>query len=313
MALVPSIPKWSSEPLTPQLLDRQQFLDTIGVRPLAPSALLRVAEHCFLKPYPPGWSEEVDPASGALYFFHAPTDKSLWTHPLETTFTEVLAFVQNAIGIAVVTLAERIEAHLHQAQQRATEQLEGWTGPHCGWTESNQYFYNTITQLSSWEDPREPWQYELHVRYDLLLGFLVEQEQVAADNDLHAQGTMSADLTKTVSTLASTISELSNSLDDSLSAHTKSLPSTTTPTQPQPKSMLNKMPLPPKVSAAGGAHVFSMPRYQQQYQQRVLQYRDGGGSPTASSKKIGATSASSCSSGKPPPPPADARPRGAQL
>lgn len=304
MALAPSIPKWSAEPLKPQLLDRQQFLDALGVQPLAPPAVLRVAEKCFQEAYPPGWSEEVDPVSGALYFFHGLSDEASWRHPLEKTFREVLEFVEKAIGIAVVTLAERIDTHLQQAQARASDDLEGWTGPHGGWTEDERYFYNTKTQVSSWEDPREPWQYDLHLRYALLLGFLVEQEQAAmADNT--CLETMSAELTKTVSTLASTITALSSSLENSLLANTQSLPRASTPAQPQQKSLGKKMPLPPKISAAEGSKMFSMPRHQQQYQQRILQYRDGGGcSPTASS-----STTVTGSSGKPPPPPADAPPR----
>ena len=52
-----------------------------------------MAKKAYGLPYPPHWSEELDQASGALYFYHALRDESSWQHPLTETFREVIGQV----------------------------------------------------------------------------------------------------------------------------------------------------------------------------------------------------------------------------
>ncbi|CAE7667486.1 unnamed protein product [Symbiodinium pilosum] len=157
----------------PQHLDFQQFLDSLCVSPLAPPAVLEVARKAAAFPYPPHWSEEIDAASGALYFYNQLRDESSWQHPLTETFQEVLQQVSSFAGeqLQLDQVASRIEAVLTDIQARAAAELQQWVGP-LGDAGCEQYYFNSVTGCSTWEDPCERWRYDIHVRYDLLVGQL---------------------------------------------------------------------------------------------------------------------------------------------
>ncbi|CAE7943369.1 unnamed protein product, partial [Symbiodinium necroappetens] len=152
-------------------LDFQQFLDSLCISPLAPPAVLEVARKAAAFPYPPHWSEEIDAASGALYFYHQLRDESSWQHPLTETIQEVLQQVSSFVAdqLELDQVACRIEAILTEIQARAAAELQQWVGP-LGEPGCEQYYYNSVTGCSVWEDPCERWRYDVHVRYDLLVG-----------------------------------------------------------------------------------------------------------------------------------------------
>eukprot|EP00439_Symbiodinium_sp_Y106_P040823 s4987_g5.t1 len=253
-------------------LDFQQFLDSLCISPLAPPVVLEVARKAAAFPYPPHWSEEIDAASGALYFYHQLRDESSWQHPLTETFQEVLQQVSSFVAdhLELDQVACRIEAILTEIQARAAAELQQWVGP-LGEPGCEQYYYNSVTGCSVWEDPCERWRYDVHVRYDLLVGFLVTQERAS-----RATKAM-PDLTHTLTSLASSVSSVNSILASSLTAPAHYVgdpgdPEASGARWARPPPRRQGLPLPPKATGtAPRKALFSMPPHQQQYASQVLQ------------------------------------------
>merc|ERR1719480_242450 len=100
------------------------------------------------------------------------------------TMGEVLRFVVAIVAerINLGLLAQRVEEELAKTQSQATEELVHWVGPISAGAEDGggAYYYNRSTGASEWEDPRERWRFDLQVRYELLVGFLVAEERAVA-------------------------------------------------------------------------------------------------------------------------------------
>lgn len=294
-------------------LDFQQFLDSLCISPLSPPAVLEVAQKAYAHAYPPNWSEELDAASGALYFYHRLKDEASWQHPLAEAYQEVFGLVGDAVGerLRLDQLAVRIEESLTEAQGRAARDLEQWIGPIDGCFEEDEgmtYFYNTLTGSSSWEDPREMWKYELHVRYDLLVGYLVTQERSSAGRRGEQGAAPVPDLTHTLTSLASSMSSVQSVLANSLTPPSRAPapqyvgdpddPEANGARWARPRARKGGLPLPPKrTGATADRALFSMPPHQQRYASDVLQQQQEPRSPAPG------VSAAKQNSPPPPPPP----------
>ncbi|CAE8598708.1 unnamed protein product, partial [Polarella glacialis] len=286
-----------------------------------------VAKKASITPYPPHWSEELDAASGALYFYNDVRDESLWRHPLSETFREVLEQVGQFVTerLRLDQLAARIEEVLAEIQRRASEELEQWIGPLQGGEDfSDSYFYNSQTGLSSWEDPRERWKYDIHVRYDLLVGYLVAEERVQAQSYVREGRQGAQDLTTTLTSLVSSMSSVNSVLANSLGAADRATGGYTgDPDDPEAsgarwarpaRRRRGGLPLPPRATASSGAGdsatraLFSMPPHQQQYASNVRGHQPPDQrwpiTPSSGPPTMGPVS--------PPPPPAGTPCRGAR-
>jgi len=158
----------------PRRLDLQQLLESLGVSPLAPPAVLEVVRQAHEMSYPPHWSEELDAVSGGIYFYNELRDSSSWQHPLTETFLEVVELVSRAVAgrPALDALVASVEGALAEVQQRAAQELSDWMGPLVGGTDGSVFFHNSRTGESTWEDPCERFRYDLQVRHSLLVAFL---------------------------------------------------------------------------------------------------------------------------------------------
>lgn len=239
----------------PRLLDHAQLLLALKVSPLAAPAVLQVVRRAHSTPYPPHWSEELDQASGALYFYHSLRDEAVWHHPLIHVFQEVFELVEHCTAerISAEELSERIESALRTAQEHAAADLERWVGPLGGDDGQDAYYFNHITGESSWEDPRERWQYELQVRYDLLVGYLVSEER----GEVRAQGFQDANLTATLTSLASTMNSFVSTVSQQLPS---AVPASTDhqATGPPATPRFGGLKLPPKATGGAGTPLFTM-------------------------------------------------------
>eukprot|EP00747_Dinoflagellata_sp_TGD_P218072 gnl/TRDRNA2_/TRDRNA2_90367_c0_seq2.p1 gnl/TRDRNA2_/TRDRNA2_90367_c0~~gnl/TRDRNA2_/TRDRNA2_90367_c0_seq2.p1 ORF type:complete len:355 (+),score=55.28 gnl/TRDRNA2_/TRDRNA2_90367_c0_seq2:30-1067(+) len=269
----------------PRHLELQQLLDLLNVSPMASPAVLQVAQRAHAMPYPPHWSEEIDAASGAIYFYHMLRDEASWTHPLVGTFREVLSLVGRMATelpvISYVELAGRVEAALTDFQQRAARELEDWEGPLDSGSavphdpahpEIRMFFYNRRTGASEWADPRERWLYELHVRYDLLVGFLVAVERgtvQAGGKPPEGLGNgLGGQMTPTLTSLASSIGSLASSIGScELAVSSKNPLAAGDLTHSPPKTpRFGGLPLPPRVSSAGNDEkLFAVTPHQSRY------------------------------------------------
>merc|ERR1719335_1733793 len=74
--------------------------------------------------------------------------------------------------LSLEVMVSRVEANLKEIQQRACTALQPWSGPHRH--NGEEFFYREDTGESSWVNPLEQWQYDLHTRYWLLVQCLQE-------------------------------------------------------------------------------------------------------------------------------------------
>lgn len=206
----------------PKLLDVQQLVGALEISPLAPAAAQEVARRTHTIAYPPNWSEELDGASGAIYFYHRLRDEASWEHPLTKTFKQVISAVirlATAEHLRPQELAEQVEMCLVEAQNQAVAELQDWVGPIEDGSTDGPYYYHCLTGESSWEDPRENWQYDLQVRYDLLVGFLVAEERRRVPPATHEfAAPVTQEITATLTSLASSMNSMASTVIDALQA-----------------------------------------------------------------------------------------------
>eukprot|EP00927_Polykrikos_kofoidii_P085702 TRINITY_DN9388_c0_g2_i1.p1 TRINITY_DN9388_c0_g2~~TRINITY_DN9388_c0_g2_i1.p1 ORF type:complete len:310 (-),score=61.48 TRINITY_DN9388_c0_g2_i1:127-1056(-) len=282
----------------PTLLDLQQLMDAMSLSPLAPKAAVEVARRAHSTAYPPHWSEEYDAASGGLYFYNYLLDVAIWQHPLTETFREIVQLVSRLVSekLDPLELAQHIEASLMEAQELAVADLGDWVGPLPGSDGTGEYFHNRKTNKSQWEDPREVWQYNLQVRYDLLVGFLVQSEKDGGFSSprFGREGQdINKEITTTLTTLASTMSSMASTVFDAMPApevaraqHGDDELMWARPREaPRPRGSL---PLPPRATGGQSALFTSV----SQTQQRQAGGQAGGGARTQLNNP-------------PPPPPGD--------
>jgi len=166
------------------------MLDEVGSpRPvdiLRVQLLKRLGDTAYELPLPPGWTEHVD-FRGFVYFGHALREETSWDHPLRTVFKDTAVFARGLInvGLGVMEAASAIKTHLAAIQALVAEQLEDWSGPYLDDSTGEDFYYNSNTGASVWENPMEALQYELHARYVLLIEFLeaLHSEQESGLNE----------------------------------------------------------------------------------------------------------------------------------
>lgn len=183
--------------------DRPRFLRALGidVEDQSPNGIILkcVGDAAYEMPLPPRYSEQVD-VRGFVYFSSAVLTEAMWQHPLLPAYRETLEFARQQTPKTLISgqledVAEAVRRHLEEVQARAAKQLQEWTGPHAAEDYTDEFFYNEVTEESSWESPLEMWQYNIHARYWLLVQLmqkLHEQHVIAAAKSpvppAHARG-----------------------------------------------------------------------------------------------------------------------------
>eukprot|EP00928_Gymnodinium_smaydae_P054965 TRINITY_DN38643_c0_g1_i1.p1 TRINITY_DN38643_c0_g1~~TRINITY_DN38643_c0_g1_i1.p1 ORF type:complete len:341 (-),score=63.18 TRINITY_DN38643_c0_g1_i1:69-1091(-) len=179
---------------SPQVLrycDFQDFVRHLGVDPQAEADDLVMvgAQQMFSAALPTHWSEHIDEGSGRVYFFNELTGESLWMHPQETLFKELLTEVRSwRTDMSLEQVFARSDAHLKQAYTRSVEGLSQWSGPYDapqGGPEeapefaeaSAQFYYNNATGESRWVDPRQGVEEELRLRHAVLCACMATREE----------------------------------------------------------------------------------------------------------------------------------------
>jgi len=162
-----------------QFCDFTDFLRHLDV-PLASDAsdlAMVAAQRMFSAPLPPHWSEQIDEGSSRVYFFNPITGESLWLHPQEALFRELIEEVRSwSPDMSLEGACARSEAHLQHAHSCAVAAIEQWCAysaphgpeeaPELGRTA--QFYYNAATGESSWVNPREAVEFELRQRHAIL-------------------------------------------------------------------------------------------------------------------------------------------------
>eukprot|EP00927_Polykrikos_kofoidii_P025513 TRINITY_DN22900_c0_g1_i2.p1 TRINITY_DN22900_c0_g1~~TRINITY_DN22900_c0_g1_i2.p1 ORF type:complete len:339 (+),score=53.99 TRINITY_DN22900_c0_g1_i2:110-1126(+) len=164
--------------------DFRDFVQHLGIdrRTDASGLVMVAAHHMFAAPLPPDWSEHVDESSARVYFFNALTGESLWIHPEEAMFRQIIEEVRSwRPNQPLSEIFEMSNAHLRKAYSEATEGMSAWSGPYDapqGPEETGQspehgeatvqYYYNSQTGESRWADPRHSVEYDLRQRHTIL-------------------------------------------------------------------------------------------------------------------------------------------------
>lgn len=184
--------------------DFTEFTRHLGIDPntASDSPLMVAARRMFADPLPPLWSEQVDEASSRVYFFHRITGESLWMHPQESLFREIVAEVgawKADEGETTESVLARSEGFLRLAHGRALDAIAQWSGPYDvpqGGPEeaapedegAQQFYFNSATGESCWSDPRQSVEFDLRqvhaVLCDCLAAFAAAQKaDVSSEED----------------------------------------------------------------------------------------------------------------------------------
>jgi hypothetical protein len=149
-------------------------LDDLGIEPHEDDEFAWIAEVGLQSELPPGWSSRTDD-EGAIYYVDNDTLATTWEHPLTQ-------YLKQVVEIGRMYLAEPQEG-LFQEQKTALWQdhkahLDVWHGPLQD-DEGNNYFVNSQSGISSWQDPRLARAYV----YDLQCGVLNHLQSILAAED----------------------------------------------------------------------------------------------------------------------------------
>eukprot|EP00933_Yihiella_yeosuensis_P008657 TRINITY_DN114240_c0_g1_i1.p1 TRINITY_DN114240_c0_g1~~TRINITY_DN114240_c0_g1_i1.p1 ORF type:complete len:498 (+),score=125.80 TRINITY_DN114240_c0_g1_i1:30-1496(+) len=155
--------------------DLEDFLRLLDIDPQAhevDSHVMNAARSMYAAPLPPGWSEQVDEDSAYLYFYHKTTGESIWLHPQEAIFKELIAEVSKwHPDDKQDVITANVEAHMKQAQLAAADIIGNWSCaevPDDGSGGMTQYYVNMNTGETSWADPRQSLEFDLWQRQYVL-------------------------------------------------------------------------------------------------------------------------------------------------
>mmetsp|Transcript_60501 Transcript_60501/g.155915 ORF Transcript_60501/g.155915 Transcript_60501/m.155915 type:complete len:307 (-) Transcript_60501:51-971(-) len=175
-----------------QYIDFRDFLWHLGIDPRvdASGLVMVAAHHMFAAPLPPHWSEQFDEGS-RVYFHNSTTDESLWGHPHEKMFKELVAELETwRPDEPLADVYQKCDAHLRKAQKQASEAISQWTShdapkgpeeaPENGDGAAAQFYFNNSTGESRWEDPRESVEFDLRQRHAILCECIVTHTQTLA-------------------------------------------------------------------------------------------------------------------------------------
>lgn len=162
-----------------QYCDFEDFIRHLGIDPSAEGTelVMVAAQWMFASQLPPHWSEQIDESSSRVYFFNRATGESLWMHPREAVFRELIDEVRGwQADQPLEGICARSDAHLRQAHSRAVESIKQWSAypvaqgpeeaPEVG--KASQFYFNASSGESSWVDPREDAEFDLRLRHSIL-------------------------------------------------------------------------------------------------------------------------------------------------
>eukprot|EP00403_Amphidinium_massartii_P020160 CAMPEP_0178417200 /NCGR_PEP_ID=MMETSP0689_2-20121128/24452_1 /TAXON_ID=160604 /ORGANISM="Amphidinium massartii, Strain CS-259" /LENGTH=421 /DNA_ID=CAMNT_0020038559 /DNA_START=15 /DNA_END=1277 /DNA_ORIENTATION=- len=173
-----------------QYCDFGDFLRNLDIdrRKETGSLVLMAAHHMFATPLPPDWTEQIEEDSARIYFWNALTGEAAWLHPQEAIFKSIIDEIRtwrdtdspDAIRI-------KGDQHIRDAYRDAIAAIESWQAYSSSDEEgAPQYFYNSVTDQTSWADPRKTMQFDLWQRHALLTKVVLDHE--ARYKKLHGDG-----------------------------------------------------------------------------------------------------------------------------
>lgn len=139
-----------------------EYVKSLDIDPVKDSELLWIAEEAFNAPLPPGWSEHVD-AQGWTYFHNMSSGESVWQHPMDSLYKEVVQYHRQVVKTGGFWLVEdEIAEREAQIRQDLTEWMELFDD------QRKKFYYNRRTEESRFDDPRNAMYHSLYLRIQMV-------------------------------------------------------------------------------------------------------------------------------------------------
>merc|ERR1719456_1082715 len=123
-----------------------------------------IADVALQSPLPPRWGTATDESTGYVYYVNHDCQTTRWENPL-------LPYFQHLVEVGRAYRARPRGKFFEEAREQIWLQhkrdLEDWHGPFLS-PEGQQYFVNSVANLSSWSDPRVDAQYIFELESSVL-------------------------------------------------------------------------------------------------------------------------------------------------
>ncbi|CAK0791415.1 unnamed protein product, partial [Prorocentrum cordatum] len=143
---------------TAEFMEIMSFAQSFGIDTSREQDLLWFAEEALRAQLPPGWSEHVD-QRGRTYFHFAGRNESVWRHPMEKLFRDVIGYWRHVKARGGFWDVEdelvRLEESVRQEMSNWVE-LSDWQG--------ERFFFNKSSQESRLDNPRDLTHHDLYTR-----------------------------------------------------------------------------------------------------------------------------------------------------
>mmetsp|Transcript_136869 Transcript_136869/g.355250 ORF Transcript_136869/g.355250 Transcript_136869/m.355250 type:complete len:1369 (-) Transcript_136869:35-4141(-) len=144
------------------VVEMLEYVKGLDIDPIKESDMLWIAEEAFNAALPPGWSEHQD-EEGRVYFHNNATGDSVWRHPMDDLFREIVEYQRNVIR----------NGGFHQIEDEIAELEENIRRDLADWMElfdehGEKFFYNRRTDDSRFDDPRMAVYHNLYARIKMV-------------------------------------------------------------------------------------------------------------------------------------------------
>mmetsp|Transcript_73540 Transcript_73540/g.207719 ORF Transcript_73540/g.207719 Transcript_73540/m.207719 type:complete len:270 (-) Transcript_73540:160-969(-) len=161
-----------------QYADLHEYGLNLGIDIDNDEDLIWAVQQAFNAPLPSSWTEYMDNNS-RVYYVKEGSSQSTWEHPMDGIYRELLGLIKDVrTSSPAASEAEREEVvrhHLKQVHERATSDLEGWSGPYS--SEQGDYYHHEGLKVSTWECPVTEWENELVARHAVLSRYLLPEQE----------------------------------------------------------------------------------------------------------------------------------------
>jgi len=144
------------------VVEMLEYVKSLDIDPIKESDLLWIAEEAFNAALPPGWSEHQD-EEGRVYFHNGATGESVWRHPMDDLFKEVVEYQRSIVKNGGFHLVEDEIAELEESIRRDLADWMELFDEH-----GEKFFYNRRTDDSRFDDPRMAVYHNLYARIKMV-------------------------------------------------------------------------------------------------------------------------------------------------
>lgn len=144
------------------VVEMLEYVKGLDIDPIKESDMLWIAEEAFNAALPPGWTEHQD-EEGRIYFHSGATGESVWRHPMDDLFREIVEYQRSVVR----------NGGFHSIEDEIAELEENIRRDLADWMElfdehGEKFFYNRRTDDSRFDDPRMAVYHNLYARIKMV-------------------------------------------------------------------------------------------------------------------------------------------------